>query len=120
MNEERGSSLGGESSQDVVRWLGRAVPPGHTAAIGLVVEPTPAVVDALAWDLGVAVLRRSRDQIEQEIAAAEARRRPMRRPTTPGAGQRQVTGAVLNRQQAYCRLAGEAWCRSLEFVHLEP
>jgi uncharacterized membrane protein len=61
----------GESSEDVVRWLGRALPPGHTAAIGLVMEPTPAVVDALAWDLGVAVLRRSRDQIEQEIAAAE-------------------------------------------------
>jgi len=54
-----------------VRWLGRALPPGHTAAIGLVMELTPAVVDALAWDLGVAVLRRSRDQIEQEIAAAE-------------------------------------------------
>ena len=62
----------GESSEDVVRWLGRAVPPGHTAAIGLVMESTPAVVDSLAWDLGVAVLRRSRVQIEQEIAAAEA------------------------------------------------
>ena len=61
----------GESSEDVVRWLGRAIPRGHTAAIGLVEEPTPAVVDALAWDLGVAVLRRSRDQVEQEIAAAE-------------------------------------------------
>ena len=61
----------GESSEDVVRWLGRALPPGHTAAIGLVEEPTPAAVDALAWDLGVAVLRRSRDQVEQEIAAAE-------------------------------------------------
>ena len=62
----------GESSEDVVRWFGRAVPRGHTGAIGLVVEPTPAVVDALARDLGVAVLRRSRGQIEQEIAAAEA------------------------------------------------
>ena len=63
----------GESSEDVVRWLGRAIPPGHTAAIGLVAEPTPGPVDALAWDLGVAVLRRSRDQIEQEIAAAEVK-----------------------------------------------
>ena len=61
----------GESSEDVVRWLGRAVPPGHTAAIALVEEPTPGAVDTLARDLGVAVLRRSRDQIEQEIAAAE-------------------------------------------------
>ncbi len=61
----------GEDSEGVLRWLGRAVPPGHCAAIGLVVETTPAVVNALAWDLGVAALRRSRDQIEQEIAAAE-------------------------------------------------
>ena len=61
----------GESTEDVVRWLGRAVPLRHTAAIAMVVESTPAVVDALAWDLGVPVLRRSREQIEQEIAAAE-------------------------------------------------
>ncbi len=61
----------GESSEDVVRWLARAIPTGHTAAIGLVVEPTPAAVDALAWDLGVPVLRRSREQMELEIAAAE-------------------------------------------------
>ena len=61
----------GESAEDVVRWFGRAVPPGHTAAIGLVVETRPEAVDALARDLGVAVLRRTRDQIEEEIAAAE-------------------------------------------------
>lgn len=66
----------GKSSENVVRWLGRALPPGHTAAIGLVMEPTPAAVDALAWDLGVAVLRRPRDQIEQEIAAAEVEAQP--------------------------------------------
>ncbi len=66
----------GESSEDVVRWLGRALPPRHTAAIALVVEATPGVVDALASDLGVALLRRSRAQIEQEIAAAEAEVRP--------------------------------------------
>ena len=28
-------------------------------------------MDALAWDLGVPALRRSRDKIEQEIVAAE-------------------------------------------------
>ena len=73
-----------ESSEDVVRWLGRAVPPGHTAAIGLVMEPTPAAVDALAWDLGVPVLRRSRDQIEDEITAAEAEAQADQATDDPG------------------------------------
>lgn len=61
----------GESSEDVLRWLARAIPTGHTAAIGLVVETTPAAVDGVAWELGVPVLRRSREQMELEIAAAE-------------------------------------------------
>ena len=74
----------GESSEDVVRWIGRALPPGHTAAIGLVAEPTPAVVDALAWDLGVPVLRRSRDQLEQEIAASEGEAQAEETTDAPG------------------------------------
>ena len=60
-----------ESSEDALRWLGGAVPPGHTAAIGLVDEPTTAGVDTLASDLGGAVVRRPRDTVELEIAAAE-------------------------------------------------
>lgn len=60
-----------ESSEDALRWLGGAVPRGHTAAIGLVDETTPAVVDSLASDLGVGLVRRPREKVELEVAAAE-------------------------------------------------
>lgn len=60
-----------ESSEDVLRWLARAIPEGHTAAIIVVEEPTPAAVDALASERGVTVLRRDRAAVELEIATAE-------------------------------------------------
>lgn len=63
-----------DESEDLMRWLGRAVPPGHTAAIGLVVEPTAAPVDGVASDLGVAVLRRPREKVETEIDETQERR----------------------------------------------
>ena len=60
-----------ESSEDVLRWLARAVPEDHTAAMAVVEEPTPAAVDALASERGVTVLRRPRATVELEIAEAE-------------------------------------------------
>lgn len=60
-----------EGSDDVLRSFAQAVPPGHTATIAVVEEPTYAAVDALASGLGVSVHRRPRGEVELEIAEAE-------------------------------------------------
>lgn len=60
-----------ESSEDLLRWLGRAVPRGHVGAIAVVAESTPVAVDTLASELRVIPVRRPRTAVELEIAEAE-------------------------------------------------
>lgn len=62
-----------ESSEDVLRWLARALPHGRAAAIAVVVEATPTAVDAVASERGVRTLRRDRATVELEVADAEGR-----------------------------------------------
>ena len=66
-----------ESADEVLRTLASAVPPGHTATIAVIDEPEPAPVDAVSHELGVVPLRRSRDEVESEIA------NPQEAPITP-------------------------------------
>lgn len=67
------------SSDAVLRTFTSAVPRGYAATVAVIDEPAPAPVDALAAEFGVAPLRRSRAEVEGEIAEAEeaaiARRR---------------------------------------------
>ena len=60
-----------ESSDDVLRNLAWAVPPGRAATIAVVTESAETAVDAMASDLGIAVLRRPRAEVELQIAEAE-------------------------------------------------
>lgn len=68
-----------EDSDDVLGSSTGAVPPGRAATIAVVEEPTHAAVDTMASDLGIAVLRRPRAEVDLKIAEAEtaaiARRR---------------------------------------------
>lgn len=75
-----------ESSEDLLRWLGRAVPRGHVGAIAVVAESTPVAVDALASERGAVPLRRPRAAVELEIAGAENQTTGVSRgKDTPGA-----------------------------------
>ena len=65
-----------ESSDDVVRKLAWAVPPGGAATIAVVTEPAQTPVDAMASDLGIALVRRTRAEVELQIAEAETAARP--------------------------------------------
>jgi uncharacterized membrane protein len=58
------------TSEDLLRWLGRAVPCGHVAAIAVVTEINPEAVDAVTSEHGVVPLRRTRAAVELEIAEA--------------------------------------------------
>ena len=60
-----------ESSDDVLRSLAWAVPPGRAATIAVVTESAETAVDAMASNLGIAVLRRPRAEVELQIAEAE-------------------------------------------------
>lgn len=90
-----------ESSDDVLRTFAAAVPRGHTATIAVIEEPTHAAVDALAADLGIAAIRRSRAAVERQIAAAEeaaiARRRDVDAKRSIGDRLRDVKEAVVDR-----------------------
>ena len=79
-----------EGSEDLLRWLGRAVPRGHVATIAVVEETTPVAVDALASERGVIPLRRPRADVELEIAGAESQ-------ATGEAGGKDNSGAVGDR-----------------------
>ena len=61
-----------ESSDDVLRNLSRAVPAGRAATIAVVAETAQTAVDAMACDLGMEVLRKTRAEVELHIAEAEA------------------------------------------------
>lgn len=60
-----------EGSEELLRWLTRAVPRGRAAVIAVVAETSPEAVDAVASELGAIPLRRERDAVELEIARAE-------------------------------------------------
>lgn len=60
--DETESALGGISSTVTV---------GHTALLAVVAEQSPEVIDAAMSGMGGTVLRRSVDDVEAEIAAAE-------------------------------------------------
>lgn len=91
-----------ESADDVLRTFASAVPRGYTATIAVIDEPAPAPVDALAAGFGVAPLRRSRAEVESEIAEAEeaaiARRRDEEARPTIGDQLRDLKEAVMDRR----------------------
>ena len=60
-----------QSFDDVLRNLAWAVPTGRAATIAVVTESAQTAVDAMASDLGIAVIRRSRAEVELQIAEAE-------------------------------------------------
>jgi uncharacterized membrane protein len=60
-----------EASEDLLRWLARAVPRDHVAAIAVMSESTPESVDAVAWECEAVPLRRPKAAVELEIARAE-------------------------------------------------
>lgn len=60
-----------EGSDDVFRNLAWAVPTGCAATIAVVRESDRTAVDGMAFDLGIAVLRRPRAEVELRIAEAE-------------------------------------------------
>lgn len=60
-----------EAGDQILRSFSRHVPAGRTAAIAIVDEPSPGPVDALAAEIGVAVVRRPRSAVEIEVLEAE-------------------------------------------------
>lgn len=90
-----------ESSDDVLRNLAWAVPPGRAATIAIVTEPAHTAVDAMASDLGIAVLRKGRAEVELQISEAEtaanARRHDEASSRTTGERLRDIKDAVIDR-----------------------
>ena len=90
-----------ESADQVLRTVASAVPPGHTATIAAVDEPAPAPVNALASELGVVPVRRSRAEVELEMTEAQeastARRRHADAERTFGDQLRDIKEAVIDR-----------------------
>jgi uncharacterized membrane protein len=62
-------------ADQLVHSFGDAVPPGAVVAVALVTERTPEAVDALASRLTASLTKKSRADVEQDIAAIEAQRR---------------------------------------------
>jgi uncharacterized membrane protein len=68
-----------ERSESVLSQLSASVRPGRTALLAQVTEQSPEVVDTAMARLGGTVLRRSVDDVEAEIAAAEKAQREAKR-----------------------------------------
>jgi uncharacterized membrane protein len=60
-----------EETESVLSEISRSVRPGHAALLAEVSEQSPDAVDAAMERLGGSVLRRSLDDVNAEIAAAE-------------------------------------------------
>jgi uncharacterized membrane protein len=60
-----------EETDSVLSQISASARPGHTTLLAQVAEQSPEVVDAAMASLGGSVLRRSVDDVEAEIAAAE-------------------------------------------------
>ena len=90
-----------EAADQILRMFGETVPPRSAAAIAVLVEKSEVAVDQLASDLGGAVLRRPRVEVEHEIIRAEeaaiAARHEAEGRRTIGERLREVKEAVLDR-----------------------
>ncbi len=71
-----------EQSESALAQMSASVKPGHTAIVAQVTEQSPEVVDTAMERLGGSVLRRSTDDVEAEIAAAEKAQREAKREAT--------------------------------------
>jgi uncharacterized membrane protein len=60
-----------DETESAVSDISRSVQPGHTALLAEVSEQSPDVVDAAMGQLGGTVLRRTLEDVQAEIAAAE-------------------------------------------------
>lgn len=91
-----------ESSDDVFRSLAWAVPPGRAATIAVATESAQTPVDAMASDLGITVVRRTRAEVELQIAEAEtatiARRHDEASRRTIGERLRDIKEAAVDRR----------------------
>jgi uncharacterized membrane protein len=68
-----------EETDSVLSQISASARPGHTALLAQVTEQSPEVVDTAMASLGGSVLRRSVDDVEAEIAAAEKAQREAKR-----------------------------------------
>jgi uncharacterized membrane protein len=68
-----------EEADSVLSQISASVRPGHTALLAQVTEQSPEVVDAAMARLGGTVLRRSVEDVEAEVAAAEKAQRQAKR-----------------------------------------
>jgi uncharacterized membrane protein len=91
-----------EGTDGVLRMFASAVPRGHTATIAVLDEPAPEPMDALASEFGVVPSRKSRAELEFELAEAQAatlaRRREDEAKRTFGDQLRDDNGAVTDRR----------------------
>jgi uncharacterized membrane protein len=71
-----------EETDSVLSQISASARPGHTALLAQVIEQSPEVVDTAMASLGGSVLRRSVDDVEAEIAAAEKAQREATREAT--------------------------------------
>ncbi len=68
-----------EQSESALGQMAASVEPGHTALVAQVIEQSPDVIDSAMEGLGGTVLRRSTDDVEAEVAAAEKAQREAKR-----------------------------------------
>jgi uncharacterized membrane protein len=68
-----------EDTESVLSQISASVQPGHAALLAQVTEQSPEVVDTAMTNLGGTVLRRSVEDVEAEIAAAEKAQRQAKR-----------------------------------------
>ena len=68
-----------EETDSVLSQISASARPGHTTLLAQVAEQSPEVVDTAMASLGGSVLRRSVDDVEAEIAAAEKAQREAKR-----------------------------------------
>jgi uncharacterized membrane protein len=68
-----------EETESALGEVSGSIKPGHTALLAVVDEPSTEIVDAAMSDVGGTVVRRSVDDVEAEIAAAEDAERKAKR-----------------------------------------
>lgn len=90
-----------DSTEQLLRVIGDAIPPASAAAVAVVSERTSAGVNRIASDLGAALVRVPRRDVEAKLAEAEAEENARRREAEAGPSigdrLRDVTDAVRNR-----------------------